>query len=108
MPSSMHQKCKCTEYMHGEWSNVCTLDLEGQQRSFTFLLEDLVVLVDDGHSQQDTSARADGTQEVGEHGQCTDAHTAKSGRGGDVAVEFLLERLAVGTVALDHQSLLGQ
>jgi len=35
--------------------------------------------------------RADGAQEVGHDGQRADAHAAKGGGGGDVAVELLLQ-----------------
>merc|ERR1719460_2586856 len=74
----------------------------------SFLLENLEVLVDDSHGQQNARAGADSAQEVREDGQSTDAHTAETGGSGDVTVEFLLERFPVRAVALDDQSLFGQ
>lgn len=53
------------------------------------LHEDLEVLVDDGHGQQDTGAGTDGAHEVGQDRECSDAE-ATEGRGRrDVSVEFV-------------------
>ena len=75
-------------------------------RAVALLVEDLVVLVDDGHSQQDTSARADGTEEIGKDGESANAHTAESSGGGDVALERSLD--AIDAVALDEVVLLDE
>lgn len=60
----------------------------------------LVVLVDDGHSQQDTSARADSSHEVSHNGQGSNAHATKRGSCGDVPVELLLQAVGAVTVTL--------
>lgn len=57
-----------------------------------FLAEHLIVLIDNGHSQQDAGAWTDSPQEVGRHSERSDAHTPKSGGGGDVTLEDLKRR----------------
>ena len=49
--------------------------------------EFLIVRVDDGNSEEDTSSRTDGTDEVGEDGEGTDAHSSEGGSSGDVSLE---------------------
>lgn len=56
------------------------------------LAEHLVVLIDNGHSQQDAGTRTDSPQKVGRHRERSDTHTPKSGGGGDVALEDLKRR----------------
>lgn len=60
-----------------------------EQRShaahFALLLyEDLKVLVDDGHSQEDSRTRADRTQEVGHHRQASYTEATEGSSCGDV------------------------
>mmetsp|Transcript_49673 Transcript_49673/g.153448 ORF Transcript_49673/g.153448 Transcript_49673/m.153448 type:complete len:408 (-) Transcript_49673:331-1554(-) len=50
-------------------------------------LQDLVVLVDHRHGEEDTRAAADGAEEVGEDGEGADAQTTERGGGGDVLVQ---------------------
>jgi len=70
---------------------VSALEEKGSHAAHLRLLldEDLEVLVDDGHSQQDSGARPDGSHEVGEHGEGADTETAESGGGGDVTVQLV-------------------
>jgi len=49
--------------------------------------ENLEVLVDDGHCQQDARSGADGADEVGHDRQGPDAETPESGSGWDVPAE---------------------
>ena len=49
-----------------------------------FLDEDLKVLIDDGHSQEDTRAGADGPQEVGHDGQTSYAQAPEGRSRGNV------------------------
>lgn len=60
------------------------LALEAQLGLVLLLREHLVVLVDDGHGEEDTRAAADGAEEVGHHGQRTNAHATEGSGSGDV------------------------
>mmetsp|Transcript_30166 Transcript_30166/g.81664 ORF Transcript_30166/g.81664 Transcript_30166/m.81664 type:complete len:242 (+) Transcript_30166:70-795(+) len=67
------------------------------------LVDDLEVLVDDGHGQKDAGAATYGPEEVRHNGQSADASPAKGGGCGDVAVQHPREiRVAV---AWHHQLL---
>eukprot|EP00959_Pyramimonas_sp_CCMP1952_P183630 3839649-Pyramimonas_sp.AAC.1 len=57
----------------------------------TLLVEHLGVLVDDGDGEQDAGAGANGAEEVRGDGERANAHAAERRRGGDVAVQLLLE-----------------
>ena len=71
------------------------------------LLGDLLeVLVDDGHSQEDTRARANGAHEVGEDAEGADADSTEGSCGVDVTGELLDHRLL--SPALNHQVLVHQ
>ena len=72
----------------------------------SLLLDDLEVLEDGGHGQQNAGARADGAQEVGEHGERADAHATEQRRRGDVAVQHVDQRRV--TVALHGQTVVAQ
>merc|ERR1719397_1992142 len=54
-----------------------------------FSHKDLKVLVDNGHSQQNTSARPNGSHEVCEHGKGADAETSKGCSSWDVSVQLV-------------------
>jgi len=60
-------------------------------------LDDLVVLVDGGHSEEDTSSRTNSSHQIGNNGQSTNAHSSERGGSGDVAVEFLYDLLVTMT-----------
>lgn len=49
-----------------------------------FFHKDFKILIDDGDSQQDSGARADGAEEVRHYRQTTDAQAAEGSGGGDV------------------------
>lgn len=49
-----------------------------------FFHKDFKILIDDGDSQQDSGARADGAEEVRHYWQTTDAQAAKGSSGGDI------------------------
>lgn len=66
--------------------------------------EDLEVLVDDGDGEQDTRARADGAEEVGEDRQGSDAEASEGSRSWDVSVELVDH--GVVSVAAHHHLLL--
>jgi hypothetical protein len=68
----------------------------------------LVSLVDGGNSQQNTSSRADSTEEISRDGKSTDAETTEGGSGGDVTVQGLLEGVVVVTVTTNNETLLLQ
>lgn len=63
--------------------------------------EDLEVLVDDGDGQQDARARADGAQEVRQHGQRADTQAAERRRRRDVSVQ-LVDHRVVSVTAHHH------
>mmetsp|Transcript_21688 Transcript_21688/g.18476 ORF Transcript_21688/g.18476 Transcript_21688/m.18476 type:complete len:87 (-) Transcript_21688:266-526(-) len=50
------------------------------------LIQCLIVLIDDGNRQQDTSSRANGTEHVREDGKSTNTHTSESSCGRDIHV----------------------
>merc|ERR1711907_133172 len=54
------------------------------------LHEDFEVLVDDGHSKQDSGARTNGTHEISHHSESTDAHPTEGSGHGDVTAKHLL------------------
>lgn len=57
---------------------------------FTLLLdEDLKVLINDGHGQQDTRAGTDGAHKIGNDRQSTDAQSTESRRRRNVSVQFV-------------------
>lgn len=67
------------------------------------LLDLLDVPVDDGDCEEDTGARADGAQEVGDDGEGANAHAPEGGGDGDVPLE---DGLGPGVrVALGEQPL---
>ena len=51
--------------------------------------EDLKVLVDDGHGEEDSGAGANGAHEVGDDREGTDAETSEGGGCRNVAVELV-------------------
>jgi hypothetical protein len=55
----------------------------------SLLLVRLEVLVDDCDSQENSSARTNGTEQIRNDGQSPDAHAAKRSCSGDVTVEYL-------------------
>lgn len=55
------------------------------------------VLVDCGHSQQDTSARANSAHKVSEHRQSTNAQTTKGSGSGDVTTQLTLHGFGTET-----------
>ena len=63
------------------------LEAKGLSSLHLLLLEGLVELVDDGDTEEDAGAGTDGTEEIGDDGEGTDAHTTEGGSGGDVPVE---------------------
>lgn len=63
--------------------------------------EDLEVLVDDGDGEQDTSAGADGAEEVGENRQRSDTEASECGCRRDVSVE-LVDHRVVSVTAHHH------
>ena len=66
--------------------------LESQETELlSLLLQDLEVLEDGGDSQENSSARANGADEVSEHGESSNAHSSEQGGGGNVAVEHVNE-----------------
>jgi len=71
----------------------------------SLLFKGLEILVDDRDCEQNTSTRADRTEEIGDNRQSTDAHATKGGGNGDVSVEFLLN-LDVAVALDDHLLLL--
>ena len=79
------------------------------KRSQTFMLllhKSLIKLEDDSYRQQNTSSSTNGTHEIGNDGERTDAHTTKRGRGGDVTVQNVNEgRIAV---SLHHHLVVAQ
>jgi len=59
-----------------------------------FLLGNLLeVLIDDCHCEEDTCARTDGSHEVGEDGESSNADSTEGGSGRNVAVEVLDHRV---------------
>ena len=70
-------------------SSVLTENLHTHLKS-ALLLECLEVLVDDRHREQNTSTRANCTEEVGNDRQRADAHTTERRSDGDVPVKLLL------------------
>eukprot|EP00754_Rhynchopus_humris_P043535 Rhum_TRINITY_DN3343_c0_g1::Rhum_TRINITY_DN3343_c0_g1_i1::g.10629::m.10629 len=70
-------------------------------------LQLLLVLVDEANGEEDTRARADRTQEVGQNRQDTDAHATEGGGRRDVALEVGLQLLLGGRLADQHKLLRG-
>lgn len=68
--------------------------------------EHLKVLVDDSDGKEDSGSGSDGTHEIGDDGESTDAHTSEGGSDGDVVVEDLDGRLS--TVSGDDHLLVGE
>ena len=66
-----------------------------------FLDEDFEILVDNGDSEQNTSTRSDGTQEVSHNRESTNAQTTEGSGSGDVTVETLLH-LVITMSSNDH------
>ena len=63
------------------------LEAKGLTSLHLLLLEGLVELVDNGDTEKDTGSGTDGTEEIGNDGEGTDAHTTEGGGGGDVPIE---------------------
>lgn len=71
---------------------------------FTLLLhEDLKVLIDNGDSEQNSSSRSNGTKEISQNGESSNAETTEGSGSGDVSVEFVNHALLTVT---PHQHLL--
>ena len=77
--------------------------LEDRPVLVLLLDEHLVVLEDDGDSEQNAGTGANGAHEVGDNGEGANAHTSEGGGGGDVAVEHGDDGLV--TEALDDHVL---
>lgn len=70
-----------------------------------FLNENLKVLVDDRHSQQDTRTGANGAQEISHNRQCANAKTTKSSSRWNITIQFMNHGVLAMT-AHDHVLLL--
>lgn len=68
--------CCCCCFLEEQSSHAAHLTL--------FLDEDLKVLIDDGHSQEDTRTGTDGTHEVGHDRQTSYAQATEGSRCGNV------------------------
>ena len=81
--------------------------LESQESEFLLLsFENLKVLEDGGDREQNSGSRADGSDEVCEDSESSDAETSQESGGGDVSVEHVNERGVA--IALHGQSVVSQ
>jgi hypothetical protein len=74
---------------------------QGGDSTGVLLAEDLEVLVDDGDREQDSGTGTDGSHEVGEHGEGTNAHSTEGGGNWDVLVQHT-HQASVAVAFHDH------
>merc|ERR1719498_2325923 len=86
----------------------CAVLLSSEEHvSLLFLfVDDLKVLIDDGDSQEDTSAATNGSKKISDDCKHSDTHPTKSCSSGNVHVEGVQKRSV--SVSLEHHLLVSQ
>lgn len=79
---------------------------ERQAQVLAFVLENLIVLVDHGDSQENTRAAANGAKEIRKNGESADAQATKASSNRNVLLKHLSGAL-LGVAALDKVATLG-
>lgn len=92
----VHTQYQVCTSLHTIQKPIKSLEAHSPHAIALFLAEHLIVLIYNGHSQQDAGARTDSPQEVSRHRERSDAHTPKSGGSRDVALEDLKRKNASG------------